>query len=68
MAIKPEVQAIIDRHAAIDWRNPPHDPARAMAAYQRRLAAVKLIRFSPGTYEVRRQREYVPEGFRQVQD
>lgn len=26
------------------------------------------IMFEPGIYEVRRQREYLPEGFRQVQD
>lgn len=26
------------------------------------------ILFSPGAYEVRRQREYVPEGFRRVED
>lgn len=26
------------------------------------------ILFSPGVYEVRRQREYVPEGFRRVED
>jgi hypothetical protein len=26
------------------------------------------ILFEPGTYEVRRQREYVPEGWRKVQD
>jgi hypothetical protein len=26
------------------------------------------LRFSPGVYRVRRQREYVPEGFRRVED
>ena len=33
----------------------PHDTHRAIA-------------FAPGVYEVRRQREYVPEGFRRVED
>ena len=28
----------------------------------------EAIKFSPGVYEVRRQREYVPEGFRRVAD
>jgi hypothetical protein len=28
----------------------------------------EAIEFAPGVYEVRRQREYVPEGFRRVQD
>ena len=42
--IKPEVQAIIDRHAAVDWRNPPHDPVAVQNAYERRLAATGLTR------------------------
>lgn len=42
--IRPEVQAIIDRCAAIDWRKPSHDPGRAIAAYKRRLAAAGLQR------------------------
>jgi len=28
----------------------------------------EAIRFEPGNYHVRRQREYVPEGFRRVED
>ncbi len=28
----------------------------------------EAIRFEPGTYRVRRQREYTPEGFRRVED
>jgi len=42
--IKPEVQAIIDRCAAIDWPRPPHDRARAEAAYERRLKVSGLRR------------------------
>ena len=42
--IKPEVQAIIDRHAAIDWTRPPHNPEAAIAAYQKRLQATGLTR------------------------
>jgi hypothetical protein len=44
MSIKPEVQAIIDRVAAIDWRNPPHDEVRVKDAYQRRLGTSGLTR------------------------
>ncbi len=39
LAIKPDVKAIIDRCAAIDWHDPPHYPDRAIAAYKRRLEA-----------------------------
>jgi hypothetical protein len=42
--IKPEVETIIARHEAIDWRKPPHDPERVRAAYERRLKATKLTR------------------------
>lgn len=39
LAIKPDVKAIIDRCAAIDWHYPPHYPDRAITAYRRRLDA-----------------------------
>jgi hypothetical protein len=32
------------------------------------MADPESIMFEPGVYEVRRQREYVPEGFRRVED
>jgi hypothetical protein len=44
IAIKPEVQAIVDRHAVIDWRNPPHEPERVKAAFERYLKAAGLTR------------------------
>jgi len=36
--------------------------------HQRSFDTHEPIVVAPGTYEVRRQREYTPEGFRQVQD
>ena len=39
-----KVQSLIDRCAAIEWRQPRHDPVRAAAAYQRWLAALGLRR------------------------
>ena len=36
--------------------------------HQRPHDTHKPIMFSPGIYEVRRQREYTPEGFRRVED
>lgn len=42
--IRPEVQAIINQYAAIDWTNPPRDVERVTAAYQRRLCATGLTR------------------------
>lgn len=40
----------------------------AKLVHQRPYDTHETIQFGKGIYEVRRQREYVPEGFRQVQD
>ena len=56
-----------------------HDPANALLAWikvnrptvlehQRPHDTHAPILFQPGVYEVRRQREYTPEGFRRVED
>src|SRR5215469_6521479 len=42
--IKPELRAMIDQHARIDWRNPPHDPERVKAAFERYLRELRLKR------------------------
>src|SRR5262245_58878357 len=43
-AIASQAQAAIDRISRIDWRHPPHDKKRVVAAYERRLAAAGLQR------------------------
>jgi len=56
------------------------DPKNSMVAYiivakefadlihKRAFDTHEALRLTPGTYEVRRQREWAPEGWRQVQD
>ena len=55
------------------------DPANALLAWikvnrptvlehQRPYDTHEAIKFSPGNYEIRRQREYTPEGWRRVAD
>jgi hypothetical protein len=39
-----KVRALIERHAAIDWRHPPHDPERVKAAFERYLKVLNLTR------------------------
>jgi hypothetical protein len=36
--------------------------------HQRAFDKHEDIEFKPGTYEIRRQREYVPEGWRRIED
>lgn len=45
---------VVENETTLD-HNRPHDTHEA-------------IRFKPGTYRVRRQREYTPEGWRRVED
>lgn len=44
------------------------DGAFADVVHQRPSDTHETLRLGPGTWQVRRQREYVPEGFRLVQD
>lgn len=40
----------------------------AILEHERSFDTHESIKFSPGIYEVRRQREYTPEGYRRAQD
>lgn len=40
----------------------------AFLEHERSFDTHETIKFEPGIYEVRRQREYVPEGYRRAQD
>lgn len=43
-----------------------HEPT--VLEHQRGFDTHEPIQFQPGTYQVRRQREYTPEGYRRAQD
>ena len=42
--------------------------APADISHQRPFDTHETVQLSPGNYEIRRQREYMPEGFRKAQD
>lgn len=44
------------------------DEEGAVLEHERAFDTHESIRFEPGIYEVRRQREYKPEGYRRAQD
>lgn len=46
----------------------PEIAGDAVIVHKRPFDTHDPIAFKPGVYEVRRQREYVPEGFRRVED
>lgn len=44
------------------------DEGGAVLEHERSFDTHESIKFEPGIYEVRRQREYTPEGYRRAQD
>ena len=66
---------VMDRNAVTMYRSPEEiyecflvikEPATL--EHQRPFDTHESIQFAPGIYRARRQREYVPEGFRRVED
>lgn len=62
---KPNVRLYSGNNPLIAWMEVNRPTA---LEHQRPFDTHEPILFSPGIYEVRRQREHTPEGFRQVQD
>lgn len=62
---KPNVRMYSGDNPLIAWLEVNRPTA---LEHKRNFDMHEPILFSPGVYQVRRQREYVPEGFRQIQD